>query len=253
MFKLRSCPKFGVFWGACQVVMVHPIIHHMGIHPQAAIKVTKWMWGFSKPVGKFQRSIGFENHGCENSIGGHLGHLPFFWDRNLQNFQIYMICFRIHVHVEVFPPPFFHWSNPPAGYYPPPVGPLPPRVWRWMWCNCNESKILNNWTWAASKGAYGGGTGIVWCLMCLAARFFRWHDFTKGYPGYPPPGYGGYPGYGDWLSADLCRLLDVCSVCHSEAIIHHLHLTTMQLLKAKKFLFSLWFWCFFVLYTWTNV
>lgn len=83
-----------------------------------------------------------------------------------------------------------------------------------MWCNCNESKILNNWAWAASKGAYGGGRG-TWSLYvwrawvhifrgCLV--IWRQHDFEKGYPGYPPPGYGGYPGYGDWPSADVCRL-----------------------------------------------
>ena len=83
-----------------------------------------------------------------------------------------------------------------------------------MWCNCNESKILNNSAWAASKGAYGGGRRTwslyVWRAWVHIFRGFlviwRQHDFEKGYPGYPPPGYGGYPGYGDWPSADVCRL-----------------------------------------------
>lgn len=122
-----------------------------------------------------------------------------------------------------------------------------------MWCNCNESKILNNSAWAASKGAYGGGRG-TWSLYVWRAWVHMFRSFfgdltatrlRKRLP-WISTSWLWWLSWIWWLTQR--RFLppsDVCSVYHSEAIIHHLHLTTMQLLRANKFLFTAWFWCSF--------
>jgi hypothetical protein len=71
--------------------------------------------------------------------------------------------------------------------------------------------------------------GACWYKNCQ--RCFLNVLVGAGYPGYPPPGYGGYPGYGDGLM-DLmaCRSFSYSrspSNASEEGTIHRHHLTTM--------------------------